>query len=186
VRFLLAVGLCASLAAAQPAPPSRLTFSGGGARQTNAFSSYETQTAPVLGLSYGYRFRRWIEAEAGVFAALTPGGEIVGAHYDVHPADRFWWFPFGVRFVAPLYLGRIEFSGGGGGLFEQYTVGREQAAFGLQNRHGWGGYFVGAAAVALDERKRFWLGATPRWFLANPPYARDRWFTITGDFSFRF
>jgi hypothetical protein len=39
---------------------------------------------------------------------------------------------------------------------------------------------------AIDHSHRLWLGATPRFFLANPPYARDRWFVITGDVTFRF
>jgi len=44
-----------------------------------------------------------------------------------------------------------------------------------------------AFRVAIfDQRRRFWLGATPRVLLANPEYRRLRWFTITGDFSVRF
>jgi hypothetical protein len=96
------------------------------------------------------------------------------------------WVPFGIRFIAPRYLGRIEFSGGGGGLYEKYSVSNPNSGFGLASRHGWGGYFVGSASVALDARKHFWLGATPRWFVVNPPYARDRWFQISGEFSVRF
>jgi len=40
--------------------------------------------------------------------------------------------------------------------------------------------------VALDHFYHFWLGVTPRWFLANPAYARDRWFQIACELSFRF
>jgi hypothetical protein len=29
-------------------------------------------------------------------------------------------------------------------------------------------------------------GSAPRFLLANPPYRRDRWFTIAGEISFRF
>ncbi len=120
-----------------------------------------------------------------MFAALQPEPDIRGANYFYKPNDRFVWVPFGIRFIAPLYLNRIEFSGGGGGLYENYFLSNPTRAFWLQSRDGWGGYFVGSAAVALDRRKRFWLGATPRWFLANPRYERDRWFQITGELSFR-
>jgi hypothetical protein len=40
--------------------------------------------------------------------------------------------------------------------------------------------------VALDRSRHWWLGATPRWFLANPHYRRDRWLQIAGEVSFRF
>jgi hypothetical protein len=104
----------------------------------------------------------------------------------VNVDDHFFWVPFGVCFVAPLYLGRVEFSGGGGGLYENYTVGSPGPGGGPLPRQGWGGYFVGSVAVPLDHSRRFWVGATPRWFLANPAYARDRWFQISGEFSVRF
>ena len=70
-------------------------------------------------------------------------------------------------------------------MYEKYTV---ESAYGGSPtpRSGWGGYFLGSAAVALDPAGRFWLGATPRLFLANPAYARDRWFQIAGEFSIRF
>lgn len=175
----------ACCAIAEPLPRHRLTFSGGWSRQVGGYS-FQKQTATGLGTSYGYRLHRYVEAEAGVFTALQPAPDIRGAHYFWDPDDRFVWVPFGVRFIAPVYLGRIEFSGGGGGLYEEYSVSNPNLGFGLQSRHGWGGYFVGSAAVALDRKKHFWLGATPRLFLANPAYARDRWFQISGEASVRF
>lgn len=51
------------------------------------------------------------------------------------------------------------------------------------------GVFTGlqpSAAVRGRNRQHFWLGATPRWFLANPAYTRDRWFQISAEFSVRF
>lgn len=121
-----------------------------------------------------------------MFTALQPAPDIRGGNYFWNPDDRFLWVPVGIRFIAPIYLGRIEFSGGGGGLYEKYSVSNPNIAFGLQSRKGWGGYFVGSASVALDRRQHFWLAATPRWFLANPAFARDRWFQISGEFSVRF
>ncbi len=178
----MALCVAAVLARAQDAKPNRVTFSGGWSRQLNA--SFEPETGTGLGLSYGRRLVPFMEAEAGVFAALNPTPDIGGAHYFVHPEDRFIWVPFGVRFVAPL--GRIELSAGGGGLYEEFWVSNPNPTFGLESRHGWGGYFVAAAAVSLDRRKHLWLGAAPRWFLANPRYARDRWFMIPLELTFRF
>lgn len=142
-------------------------------------------TATGLGLSYGRRFHRYFEAEAGLFTALDPTGNVCESFGCEDVDDRFYWIPFGVRFVAPLERGRIELSAGGGGLYEKYTAGESPTGAPVP-RDGWGGYFVGSTALSLDHARRFWLGVTPRWFLANPPYARDRWFQIAGEISVRF
>lgn len=185
MRILISLFLLSRLAAAESEPRSRFTFSGGWSRQIGGYS-FEKQTATSLGGSYGYRVRKHIEAEAGVFTALQPAPEIRGASYFLDPDDRFIWVPFGLRFILPMHRGRVELSAGGGGLYEKYSVSNANPGLGAAPRNGWGGYFVGGATVALDRGKHFWLGVTPRVFLANPKYARDRWFQLMGEFSFRF
>jgi hypothetical protein len=186
VRPVLGLLLTVICLQAQDIPSNRLTLSAGWTRQIGGSSFADKQTAPGLGLSIGHRFHKFIEPEVGLFTALDPTGDICGRFGCVDVSDHFFWIPFGVRFVAPLYLGRIEFSGGGGGLFEKYTVGNETSGGGPSERDGWGGYFVGSAALSLDRGRHFWLAATPRWFLANPAYARDRWFQIAAEFEVRF
>ncbi len=185
VRVITLFLILVSCSTAQSASGNRLTFSGGWSREIGG-NSFERQAATGLGISYGHRIHKYVEAETGVFTALNPTGDVCSAHGCVDVNDRYFWVPFGVRFIAPLYHDRVEFSGGGGGLYEKYTVGSPGPGGAPQPRQGWGGYFVGAAAVALDHSRHFWLGATPRWFLANPAYARDRWFQISGEFSVRF
>jgi|SRR5439155_36421 len=129
--------LIVSGATAQSVPGNRLTFSGGWSRQVGGYFFQAKQTATGLGLSWGYRAHRYIEPEAGLFTALNPTGEICGRFGCVDVNDHFFWIPFGVRFVAPPYLGRIEFSGGGGGLYERYTVGTPAPSGGPAPRHGW-------------------------------------------------
>jgi hypothetical protein len=175
--FLFLIGLLP----AQSTERNRISLSGGWGEQLTSYP-YERQTAPVLGISYGYRPLRWFELEAGLSVALQPGFDQCSAHGCFDPNDRFIWVPFGVRFVAPIAWQRIELSAGGGALYERYSVSNPN--FNIQSRSGWGGYFTGGAAVALS--RHFLLGATPRFFLANPSYARDRWFVITGDVTFRF
>jgi len=182
MRAIISFLLLISCAAAQPVPRNRVIFSGGWSREI----AYGQETAPGLGLSYGYRIHKYIEPEAGVFAAFKPSSDVVGAHYQLNPDDRFVWITWGVRFIAPLYLQRIEFSGGGGGLYEKYSVSDAVSYMGWRPYNAWGGYFVGSASVALDRGKHFWLSATPRWFLANPEGRRDRWFQISGELSVRF
>ena len=183
MRVCLGFLLIAALLPAQSVERNRISVSGGWGEQLSVYS-YDRQTAPVLGLSYAFRPLRWFELETGLFAGLQPGQEQCSAHGCFDPNDRYFWVPFGARFVAPMAWRRVELSAGGGGLYENYSV--SNANFNVRSRSGWGGYFAGGAAVAIDRSQHFWLGATPRFFLANPAYARDRWFVITGDVSFRF
>jgi hypothetical protein len=179
--------LCFTGLNAQQGSVNRLTLSGGWSRQTPAPAYEAAQTAATLGISYGFRPWKHVEFEAGVFAGLQPVPSVCNAHGCFDPDDRLIWVPFGIRFVAPLAAGRIELSAGGGGLYEAYSLTNEASnPFALRSYSGWGGYFTGGAAVALDRSRHWWLSATPRWFLANPQYRRDRWFQIAGEVSFRF
>ncbi len=186
MRLFLAFLIGFSCIHAQTVPSNEIGVSGGWSRQVGGYAFEPKQTAPGLGISYGHRFHGFIEAETGLFTAIDPTGKQCSEFGCVDIDDRFWWIPFGVRFVAPLYLGRIEFSGGGGGLYEKYTVGGPVPYGAPAGRAGWGGYFVASAAVSLDHSRRFWLAFTPRWFLANPPGPRDRWIQLSGEFRFRF
>ena len=181
--FLAAFSL---VQAQQPDARNTVEFSGGIAYDVNKPNATQTPSITSLGVRYGYRFRKYLEVEAGVVIGLNPANEIRGANYDFVPSDRFIWVPFGLRAVLPLAHGRIELSAGGGGLYEKYSVSSPESRFGLVPRQGWGGYASARAAVAVDHRRRFWLGVTPRLMVANPPYARDRWFVLTGDIGLRF
>ncbi len=181
MRLFLGLLLAACAGHAQ----HRATLSGGWSRQVGGFN-FRKPTAAGLGLSYGYRVHPHIEVETGLFTALGPGGDFCTRFGCFDPHDRFFWVPLGVRFIAPMAWKRVEVSGGGGGLWEKYSVDNPNEGFSLRSRQGWGGYFVAGAAVFLDQRRHFWLGASPRLFLANPRFGRDRWFQILGEFSVRF
>ena len=80
MRAFIPLLLMFSCATAQSIPRSRLTFSGGWSREVGGYS-FQKETATGLGLSYGYRVHRYVEAEAGVFTALEPSPDIRGANY---------------------------------------------------------------------------------------------------------
>ena len=168
---------------AQETLADRITFSGGWSHETDN-QNFPRETATGLGISYGHRFRSWIEAEAGLFTALDPTGVQCASFGCRDAGDHYYWVPFGVRFIAPLYRRRIELSAGGGGLYEKYSG--DLLGVGPVSRSGGSGYFIASAAFALDRGRHFWVGATPRWFLANASYARDRWLQISAEISFRF
>jgi len=185
VRLILSFLFFGCAAQAQSFSKNLLTFSGGWANQIGP--SYESESATSLGLTYGYRPSHYLEFEAGIQTALKPGPEIRGANYDFKPDDRYIWIPFGVRVIAPVAEDRVELSVGGGGLHQRYSISNSGSGFfGFDPYNAWGGYGVASAAVALDRGRHFWLGASPRFFIANGESHRDRWVTITGEFGFRF
>jgi hypothetical protein len=179
MKSLLLLLLMSTAAYAQSDPRNSVTFGGGYGRDVNAFCC-QADTAVSLGVTYGYRFRPFLQAEVGVATALNPVPAIIGANYNIQPNNRFIWVPFGVRGILPLHGDRVELSLAAGGLYETFN------GDGLTSRNGWGEYFSGSAAVALDRGRHFWLGASPRFYLANTGGPNDRWFVITGDVSFRF
>ena len=79
MRVLFPLLLAAFCAAGQETPVNRLTFSGGWTRQVGGFGYEPKLTAPGLGLSYGRRLRRYLEAEAGLFTALDPTSNVCGS-----------------------------------------------------------------------------------------------------------
>ena len=155
------------------------TFSGGvGKCLGQCYGILDTSTS--LGTTGGVRVTPSIELEAGVFGQINPVGPSCGAHGCITPSSDYIWVPFGGRFIRPIAHGRAEFSVGGGGLFEHFST-SDQYSY-----NGFGGYLKTSLAVALDHHRHFWIGATPRWNIANSGNYRDRWFLITGDIGVRF
>jgi hypothetical protein len=185
VRCLVILLCAAGWAQAQTVDRNRVSVSGGWVGQIYTRVSYQ-ETAPLMGISYGYRPLKFLEIEAGLSGGLQPGDETCNRLGCYDPNDRYYWIPLGVRFVTPPLAGRIELSLGGGGLLQRYSVSNPENAYSITSENAFGGYVTAGAAVALDRRHRFWVGATPRVLLANPEFRRYRWFTITGDFSLRF
>ena len=138
-------------------------------------------------MSYSYRLIPHLDLDAGVHATSSLGTEIRGATYDFFLNDHVLWVPFGVRGVLPVWRNRVEIFAGAGGVYERYFA-LEGTIVGQISRDGWGGQASGGASIALDRRRRFWLGGSSYFFFANTNngFSHDRWVTATGDFGFRF
>jgi hypothetical protein len=172
MRFLLLACSSAALAHAQSYLRNEISFSGG--QSWEVFKTFtESDTAVSLGGTYAYRVTKNLAVDAGVLVAVNPTPPDCASFGCSNGDNR-------------LKHDRYELSAGGGGLWEHYTVINPNSSFGASSYSGFGGYFKASAGVALDPRRHFWISGTPRWILANPANHRDRWFMITGDFSFRF
>jgi hypothetical protein len=138
----------------------------------------QSNSALSLGATYGNRPARHLEFEVGVITAWNPAPDIYGRNFSVQPDDLFIWVPFGVRGILPLRSDRVELSAGGGGVYEKYSV-RDGSAI-YRSRSGGGAYLTLGVAVALSERKEWWLTAAPRFFIVNPRGYNDRRLAVVG------
>ena len=186
MRALFVFGL-ATCANAQSEMRNTITFSGGLAQNANT-SCCRGDSAPNVAVTYAYRLFPHVDVEAGVDATLSLGTEARGAYYDFKADDRFIWVPFGLRGVLSSPRDRVEVSFAAGGTYEKYLVGNPADSVGFVSRDGWGGYASLGTAVALDGRRHFWLGTSPRLFFVNTNhgYAHDRWFVLNLGLGLRF
>jgi hypothetical protein len=146
-------------------------------------SLFREDMAGAIGATYSRRVLPFVWAEAGVLAALEPTGAYMN-RLGTFPIDSHSiWVPFGVRGTLPLPH-RFEVSLGVGGVYEKFSVAQNYGV-GPYPHDGWGGYLNPSAAFALDRKRHFWLGASPRFFFINGS-SSDRWLMFTGDLGFRF
>jgi len=161
---------------------NQITVSGGYGCSVRGVGCGESDTAGATGATYSRRVLPFLWAEAGVLAALQPTGAYVN-RLGTFPIDSHAiWVPFGVRGTLPLSH-RFEASLGVGGVYEKFSV-AQYYGVGPYPHEGWGGYLSPSIAFALDHKRHFWLGASPRFFFIDG--SSDRWLMFTGDLGFRF
>jgi hypothetical protein len=156
--------------------------------------------------SYGYRFRRYFQADFGLdtlFGAARVRDFLTTDIGYVRIHDLQYLLPFGGRIVLPLGGGRVLASVGGGGAYLRYSERLQQpssyyriACPSCTSRSGWGNYGLAAASVALDHYQRFRVGLTAKVYrghtdgepLGTVPATRtlDRWVNLFADFTISF
>ena len=173
-------------------------------------------SAFLFRVNYAYRFHRFLQAETGIDAISGAAGvnrvedSAVG---DIRIRDNEYVVPFGVRAILPLSRGRFELSTGGGGAYIFYSEEADApegvnvyCPFGgcavivdcnhCNSRSGWGYYAIAGAALALDARRRTWLGFTGRFVrgttsgqtLGRVPglSTADQWLGAAVELNYRF
>ena len=161
---------------------------------------------PTFNGRYEYRFFKYLAGEAGVDTMLpsffsyqvvpifsiqsgafpTPIYSSTQTGYTYFPfqnRDRVTMLPFGVKGILPLANGRVELFLGVGGAYVWNSHSFSGSAWREQTSIG--------GRVALDRRRRFWVGTTWRFFgdlgnLSNRYVTDYNWYTGTADIGFRF
>lgn len=142
---------------------------GGGAAIPVGNTTNYLSTAPMFNIGYGYRFKRWFQADIGLsiaFGAANNQNAEVTDFGQIQGGDHEFMLPLGGRFIIPTPFKRIELSAGGGTAYLHYseTVPSNQFVanncYSCTSRGGWGGYGLGDVSYFLDEGHNFRVGAS--------------------------
>ena len=200
---LLACALLATSLFAQSDDLHRnnITVGGGPAIPSSSYLS----TAPLVMVSYGYRFNRLFQADAGFEAAFGAANNQNAEATNFGPVqggDHEFMIPMGGRVIIPSRFKRMEFSAGVGAVYLHYseTVPNNglvaTGCYSCTSRGGWGGYWLVNASYFLDENHNFHVGTTYQFIdgttngqaVGNVPSfeTNDRWSNLIFEFGLSF
>src|SRR5579884_3743135 len=100
--------------------------------------------APMISLTYGYRFNKFVQAESGfqmAFGAANNQNAEESEFGTVQGGDHEFMIPFNGRFYVPLPLQKWQVSAGGGLMYLHYgetSTSGAQYCFTCTSRGGWG------------------------------------------------
>jgi hypothetical protein len=114
-RILLLLTACSGLYAQDYYPRHNFTLGAGAALPRGDLGAWLSDSSAVS-VGYGYRFARYFQADIGLdvlFGAARVREFLLTDIGDFRIKDREYFLPMGGRAIAPLFGGRLLFSGGG-------------------------------------------------------------------------
>ena len=160
-------------------PQQNMFVIGGGVGLPAGDLEHLMSSAALIRVGYGYRFRRFFQADSGLDAVVGAAGinisrpSLVG---ELRIRDFEYMACFGGRAILPLAEDRLELFAGGGGAYLRYNEEAEIPGLnyygsgvidvpcpGCASRSGWGYYGTAGFNVALEQRHRVWLGVEARY-----------------------
>lgn len=203
--ILVALSGCTLSAQDSSFPHHNFTFNAGGVNPGGQLKSF-MGAAPAVGFSYGYRFSRYLQADAGLDVSFGAANVSQFVNTDLGVTrirDREYMLPFGGRAIAPLLKGRLLLAGGGGAAYLRYSESIQQVNYYYQvscptctSRSGWGPYGLASGSYFLDSGRHFRVGVTSMFIRAhtngdtvgNVPGVRtsDHWANVYGELGFSF
>jgi hypothetical protein len=178
---------CLPLAAFCQEDHGRNTFSVGvgGGFPTGGVETFTSPVPNSAAFSAGYEFRlfKYFAPELGV-VNLIPS-YIMNFDSNGGPPTperlRVTLWSMGGRGIAPLNHGRFELFAGAAAVY----VSSSNSELFFYNSPRWIGQVNGGGRIAIDKRRRFWIGPTVR-FSRDGGRPSQEWVSLTGDFGFRF
>jgi hypothetical protein len=162
-------------------------------------------TAPLAAFRYGYRFNRYLQADAGLqlaWGAANNQNAVVTDAGPVQGGDHEYMIPLGGRVYLPQPFKRLEVSAGGGAAYLHYSETAPSGGYYQVNcysctsRGGWGGYGLGSVNYFLDSEHTFHVGTTVQYISASTKgqdvgnvvggSTSDHWINLVFEFGLRF
>jgi hypothetical protein len=162
-------------------------------------------TAPMFKVAYGYRWNKYLQADAGLqlaFGAANNQNPVVTDFGPVQGGDHEFMIPLGGRVIIPQPWERFEISAGGGAVYLHYSETAPSnpyyatSCYSCTSRGGWGGYGLGNVSYFLDENHNFRVGTTLQYIAAstngsavgNVPAisTTDHWINLSFEFGLSF
>jgi hypothetical protein len=186
-RRLFLLIFCFPLAAICQENPGRNTISvgAGGGFPTGGVETFTSAVPSSAAFSASYEFRlfKYFAPEVGV-VNLIPS-YIMNFDPNAGPPSperlRVTLLSLGGRGIAPLNHGRLELFAGAAAVY----VSSSNSALFYYYSPRWIGQVNGGGRIAIDKRRRFWIGPTVR-FSRDGGRPSQEWVSLTGDFAFRF
>jgi hypothetical protein len=132
--------------------------------------------APLLNIAYGYRLKRWFQADIALqlaFGAANNQNAEISDFGPVQGGDHEYMIPLGGRFIIPQPIKKIEVSAGGGAAYLHYSETIPNAGqigvncYSCTSRGGWGGYGLANVKYFLNDGHNFSAGTTLQFIAAS-------------------
>jgi hypothetical protein len=178
-----------------------VSFSVGAAVPTGSDTNYLAK-APMISLTYGYRFDRFFKAGAGfqmAFGAANNQNVEDTEFGSSFGGDHEFMIPFTGQFIIPLPLRKWEISTGGGPVYLHYAETPPSGAvycFTCTSRGGWGLQGLANVRYFLNDDKTFHVGTTGQYVSATlngdpvgsvpGTQTRDHWYNVLVEIGFSF
>jgi hypothetical protein len=169
------------------------------------YSTAYLGTAPLALFRYGYRFNRYLQADAGfqlAWGAANNQNAVVTDVGTVQGGDHEYMIPLGGRVYVPQPFKRLEVSAGGGAAYMHYSETApssgyyQVSCYSCTSRGGWGGYGLASVNYFLDSNRNFHVGTTFQYISASTKgqdvgnvvgsSTSDHWGNLTVEFGLSF
>ena len=208
---LLASVLAVPLSAQDTSRPRKNTFAVGAGVGIPAGDLRQFMSlSGAIRLKYGYRFTRNLQADVGLDAVIGAAGIDISQQTPVGELrirDVECIVPMGGRAILPLAADWLELFAGGGVVYLRYSEYADLPDLvhtgyvdvpcpGCTARSGWGFYGTAGINIALERRKRIWLGMEAQYIAGTTSgkllgtgarfETKDRWLNTAMNLVFRF
>ena len=181
-RLLLLAASVTLAVFSQDAGRNTVMIGAGGGFPSGGYRTDGISNGAAFSASYEFRLFKYLAPEVGVVNML-PNVNYFGEYERQTYMERVTLLSMGVRGIVPLRQGRMELFGGVGAA-HLWSSDIELTVLGYQSPR-WLLQVNGGGRVAIDRRRRFWIGPTVR-FSRDGGRPTEEWVSLTGDFGFRF